>query len=67
MYVQESRTSVTSLIGWQSSRAAARGSRLRPKVLDGATMWVNLCLHKQLAFKLSIVELYCSTEADRPR
>ena len=37
-YVFRSMTSTTSLTGWQSSKAAARGSKLRPKVSDGARM-----------------------------
>ena len=43
--VSASRTSVTSLTCCTSSRAAARGSTFRPKVVEGAQMWVNLRLH----------------------
>ena len=43
--VSASRTSVTSLTCCTSSRAAARGSTFRPKVVEGAKMWLNLRLH----------------------
>ena len=43
--VSASRTSVTSLTCCTSSRAAARGSTSRPKVVEGAQMWLNLRLH----------------------
>lgn len=51
MYVLESITSVTSLTGWQSSRAAARGRMFLPNVLDGISMCVYCCLQQSQANK----------------
>ena len=45
MYVFASMTSVTSLTGWQSSNAAARGKMFLPNVLEGIRICENLCLN----------------------